>query len=176
MADGSRIATSGRQKWPNKPYGRIWQNIAKNTVRQLITGYSQLLQERMDHGFDAYFLSFMFKPFTGSQKALLSQMNDEVQRVYSTLVTRVARNPRAESQTASLPFLITCPDRPVYKEKKQKLSDRKSTMGCTFMGSFACLGNLASRSTCQRILGRTRAYTGGIACSVSASSRFIRRT
>ncbi len=55
----------------------IWQCIAKNTARQLIRGYAQLIQEHMDQGFNAYFLSFMFKPLTGSSKALLSQMNDE---------------------------------------------------------------------------------------------------
>ena len=50
-------------------------------------------------------------------------MNDEVQRVYSTFVTRVVRNPRSESQKAALPFLITVPDRPVPKRKKQEISD-----------------------------------------------------
>jgi hypothetical protein len=101
----------------------IWESIARTTARQLITGYSELIQRSMSHGSNAFFLSFMFKPLAGPLKAVMSQMNDEVQRVYSTFVTRVVRNPRSQAQKDSLPFLITVPDRPVLKQNKQKLSD-----------------------------------------------------
>jgi hypothetical protein len=101
----------------------IWESIARTTARQLITGYSELIQRSMSHGSNAYFLSFMFKPLAGSPKTLLIKMNDEVQRVFSTFVTRAARNPKSEAQRASLPFLITVPDRPVSKQNKQNLSD-----------------------------------------------------
>jgi hypothetical protein len=66
----------------------IWESIAQRT--KLIGGYAELIQRSMDHGFNAYFLSFMFKPLPGPRKAILSQMSEEVQRVYSTFVTRLA--------------------------------------------------------------------------------------
>jgi len=50
----------------------IWKSIA-----QTIGGYSQLIQERIDHGFDGYFLSFMFKPLAGSSKTRLIQMRSK---------------------------------------------------------------------------------------------------
>jgi hypothetical protein len=104
----------------------IWESIAQTTditARQLIAGYSELIQRRMKDGSNVYFLSLMFKPLAGSPKTLLIKMNDEVQRVFSTFVTRVVRNPKSEAQKASLPFLITVPDRPVSKQNKQNLSD-----------------------------------------------------
>jgi hypothetical protein len=112
----------------------IWKSIAQTSPNQLIAGYSKLIQERIDHGFDGYFLSFMFKPLSGSRKAGLIKMNDEIQRVYSTFVTRVVRNPRSEANKASLPFLITVPDRPVHKKGKQKLSDLKINNGLHLHG------------------------------------------
>ena len=72
----------------------IWKSIAQTTAKQLIAGYSELIQRLLGDGSNAYFLSFMFKPLAGPPKALLMQMNDEVQRVYSTFVTRVAREPK----------------------------------------------------------------------------------
>jgi hypothetical protein len=105
----------------------IWKSIAQTTVKQLIGGYSELIRRQIKNGSNAYLLSFMFKPLAGPPKTRLFQMNDEmndeVQRVYSTFVTRVVRNPRSLAQKDFLPFLITVPDRPIFKENKQKLSD-----------------------------------------------------
>jgi hypothetical protein len=115
----------------------IWKSIAQTTditVRQLIAGYSELIQRSMTQGSDAYLLSFMFKPLAGPLKAVMSQMNDEVQRVYSSFVTRVARNPRSEAQKASLPFLITAPDRPVFKKNKRNILDLQINNGLHLHG------------------------------------------
>jgi hypothetical protein len=112
----------------------IWKSIAKTTPEQLIAAYSKMIQERIDHGFDGYFLSFMFKPLMGSPKTRLIQMNDEVQRVYSTFVTRVVRNPQSEINKASLPFLITVPDRPMHNGKRQRLSDLNINNGLHLHG------------------------------------------
>ena len=101
----------------------IWQTIARTSPKQLIAGYTELIQQRIDEGFSAFLLTFMFKQLAGPPKALLMQMNDEVQRVYSTFVTRVVRNPRSEFLKDALPVLITVPDRPVCKKNKQNLSD-----------------------------------------------------
>jgi hypothetical protein len=118
----------------------IWKSIAQTTPEQLIAGYSKLIQERIDHGFDGYFLSFMFKPLAGPPKTRLIQMNDEVQRVYSTFVTRVVRNPRSEVNKASLPFLITVPDRPTFKRNNQKISDLKINNGLHLHGILCVPG------------------------------------
>ena len=102
----------------------IWESIATTTAKQLIAGYSELIQWEIDQkGSNAFLLTFMFKPLPGSKNGILIQMNNEVQRVYSTFVTRVARDPRSESQKDHLPFMITAPDRSGSKRKQQTLSD-----------------------------------------------------
>jgi hypothetical protein len=102
----------------------IWESIAKITPKQIIAGYSQLIQRHIDKKGDyAFLVTFMFKSLAGSKQSILMRMNDEVQRVYSTFVTRAARNPRSPTQKAFLPFLITVPDGPYFKRKKQRLSD-----------------------------------------------------
>jgi hypothetical protein len=67
----------------------------------------------------------MFKPLKGKQEAIMQQMNDEVDRVYSTFITRVVRKPNSVYQKYlySRPLLIAVPDRPVPKHAKQRLKD-----------------------------------------------------
>ena len=101
----------------------IWKSIAKITPKQIIVGYSELIRRHIDkNGDNAFLLTFMFKSLAGSRQSLLIRMDDEVQRVYSTFVMRVARNPRSPTREALLPFLITAPDGPVFKRKKQRPS------------------------------------------------------
>ena len=119
----------------------IWQSIAQSSPKQLIAGYTELIQQRIDEGFSAFLLTFMFKQLAGPPKALRIQMNDEVQRVYSTFVTRVVRNPRSEFLKDALPLLITVPDRPVSKKNKQNLSDFTINGGLHLHGILCVPGN-----------------------------------
>jgi hypothetical protein len=113
----------------------IWESIAAITPKQIIAGYAELIQRHIDKkGDNAFLLTFMFKSLDGSRQSVLVRMNDEVQRIYSTFVTRVARNPRSDSQKAFLPILITVPDRPGFKRKKQRLSNVKINDGLHIHG------------------------------------------
>ena len=113
----------------------IWESIAKITPKQIIAGYSQLIQRHIDrNGSNAFLITFMFKSLAGSRQSVLMRMNEEVQRVYSTFVTRVARNPRSPTHVALLPFLIMVPDRPGLKRKKQRLSDVRINDGLHIHG------------------------------------------
>jgi len=59
----------------------------------------------------------MFNQLPGRSEAIASRMADEVQRVYSTLVTRVHRRPRTASPD-ELPVLIGALDLPVFKRDR----------------------------------------------------------
>lgn len=106
-------------------------NISSNvdselTPKHLIAGYSKWLKDYVDRrGWNPFLMTFMFKPLKGSQQAVIYQMNDEVERVYSTFITRVVRKPNVIFQRYSCecPILIAAPDRPVPKHKKQRLKD-----------------------------------------------------
>ena len=113
----------------------IWESIAKITPKQIIAGYSELIQRHIDKkGDNAFLITFMFKSFAGSRQSVFMRMNDEVQRVYSTFVTRAVRNPKSDSQKSFLPFLITVPDRPIFNRKKQRQSDVKINDGLHIHG------------------------------------------
>jgi hypothetical protein len=100
-------------------------NITTST-NDLITACSQWIQRYIDtYGWNPFLLTFMFKPLKGSQQGILHQMSTEVDRVYSTFVTRVVRKPNSVYQKYlnTRPLLIAFPDRPVGKHKKQRLKD-----------------------------------------------------
>ena len=75
-------------------------------------------------------------PLGGVDKAALNKMMDEVERVYSTFITRVVRNPNSEYQKESRPILVAAPDRPVLKNEKQELRDVKINGGVHMHGDF----------------------------------------
>ena len=102
----------------------IWQNTDQNhscSIEQLIKGYSEWIDKYVDQGWNAFLMTLMFKPLTGGHKAIMDQMNDEVDRVYSTFLTRVMRNPRSDLWKYHTPVLIAVHDRPVARQQKQKL-------------------------------------------------------
>jgi hypothetical protein len=85
--------------------------------RDLIGGYAQLVRQRMSDGWTCYLVTFVFDRIPGSRDRVMARMRDEVLRVYSTLVTRVHRNPRAAS-TDDLPAFLSMMDLPVHKRDR----------------------------------------------------------
>jgi hypothetical protein len=85
--------------------------------RDLVGGYAQFVKQRMSDGWTCYLVTFVFDRIPGSRDRVMTRMRDEVLRVYSTLVTRVHRNPRAAS-TGDLPALLSVADLPVYKRDR----------------------------------------------------------
>ena len=88
-----------------------------------IKGYATWAAQHVERGWDPYLLSFMFDYVPGSRASVLKQMQREVERVYSTALTRVVRKPRCEAAQGTLPLWIVCPDLPVPKRQKQSLRD-----------------------------------------------------
>jgi hypothetical protein len=86
-------------------------------------GYGKWVQEKLDQGWDAYFLSFMFNQLHGSKSSKLNQMKREIDRVYATMLSRIVRCPMSAKNAGRLPIWIGCPDFPVPKHQKQSLRD-----------------------------------------------------
>jgi hypothetical protein len=72
---------------------------------EIISGYTQLIQERADDGWSSFLMTFMFKP--GCPRF---EMQDEIDRVYSTFVTRAVRRPHSRRGREERPILVTCLD------------------------------------------------------------------
>ncbi|UPT96487.1 hypothetical protein J4G48_0047105 [Bradyrhizobium barranii subsp. apii] len=100
------------------PIIRSWQAGDRNRHEQTIaSGYGQLIANRLDDGWSAYLVTVTFPHLVGPRHVLLARMRNEVQRVYSTLVTYVHRRPRT-APTDKLPVLIGVADLPVAKREK----------------------------------------------------------
>jgi hypothetical protein len=65
----------------------------------------------------------MFHHVSGLPAARLKAMQDSVCRFYSTLVTRIVRNPNSIHQLHLRPRMLTAPDYPVFKHDKIRLRD-----------------------------------------------------
>jgi hypothetical protein len=86
-------------------------------IRQLVQGYTEMVTDRIEKGWTCHLVTFLFSQLPGTRSAVISQMKDEIQRVYSTLLTRVHRKPKTTSSD-ELPVLIAAADLPVYKRDR----------------------------------------------------------
>jgi hypothetical protein len=102
-------------------------SISSNTTdKKLVPGFTQLVLDRVRAGWSCYLVTFLFNQFPGPKPIVIERMKDEMQRIYSTLLTRVHRKPKMAS-VDELPVLIGAVDLPVYKRKRS----RHSTEGLT---------------------------------------------
>ena len=84
-------------------------------TRQLVDGFTQLVIDRVNDGWSCHFITFPFSQLPGPRGAVIQAMKDELQRVYSTFVTRTNRKPRTASPD-ELPVLIAAADLQVSKK------------------------------------------------------------
>jgi hypothetical protein len=89
-------------------------NTDQQQTQLALDGYTQLVTDRIKQGWSCYLVTVLFSQLPGSRSAIISRMNQQVQRVYATLITRVHRKPRTASPD-ELPILIGAVDLPVYK-------------------------------------------------------------
>jgi hypothetical protein len=87
--------------------------IGSHAKADLVDGYTQLVTDRVRAGWSCHLVTILFSQLPGTRSTIISRMKGEVQRVYSTLLTRVHRKPRTAS-TDELPVLVGAVDLPVY--------------------------------------------------------------
>jgi hypothetical protein len=76
---------------------------------------------------DAYLLTFMFKNIGAQGSRRHQRMEQEVERFYRTIITRIIRHPRSAAARGLEPIFVGCFDRPVPKFKR-KVSDISDTV------------------------------------------------
>jgi len=84
------------------------------TTRQLVDGFTHMVIDRVNGDWSCHLMTFPFSELPGPRGAVIQAMKDELQRVYSTFVTRTNRKPRTASPD-ELPILIGTADLQVYK-------------------------------------------------------------
>ena len=93
------------------------------SAAELITGYTRMVTDRIDEGWKAYLLTFMFNSLNGSPASIGRQMEGEIERVYGTILPRIVRKPRSLAHGHKLPVWLGCPDYPVPKHDRQAVRD-----------------------------------------------------
>jgi hypothetical protein len=99
----------------HRPYG--YRRYRSRSQLDLVDGYTRLVTDRINAGWSCHLMTILFSQFPGPRDAVIDRMKDEVQRIYSTLVTRVHRKPR-KTPTDELPVLVGAADLPVYKRDR----------------------------------------------------------
>jgi hypothetical protein len=91
-------------------------------LQALIQAHTHWIKGFLDAGWDGYLFSVMFHQLPGSRKTKIVQMQQELERVYNRLVTRMVRKPRSPRWAGYLPVGLFVPDLPVPKIRKGKKS------------------------------------------------------
>jgi hypothetical protein len=121
LADGNKPTINPQETSSTNPRTSIqseyWSPIGSHAKADLVDGYTQLVTDRVRAGWSCNLVTFLFSQLPGPRTAVISRMKVEVQRVYSTFLTRVHRKPRTAS-TNELPVLIGVMDLPVYKRDR----------------------------------------------------------
>jgi len=89
--------------------------------RVLVDGYTRLVTDRVQAGWTCDLVTILFSPLTGARGSVISKMKDEVQWIYSTLVTRVHRKPKT-APNDELPVFVGAADLPVYKSDRSAIT------------------------------------------------------
>jgi hypothetical protein len=88
----------------------------------IISSYGQFVEDKLNLGWTAYILTLTFRHVSGSFSSVHRRMENELERIYATMLTRLIRYPMSKTVTEKLPIWFGCPDFPVPKHHKQSLS------------------------------------------------------
>jgi hypothetical protein len=121
-------------------------------ITSIVAGYGQMVQDRVGKGWSCDLLTFMFNPMVGSEASMVARMADQVQRVYSTFVTRTHRRP-GSTLLDRLPLLIGAADLPVYKRKKTSSGASHQNSGLHFHGLLMVPGSTRLQTSVTQHLG-----------------------
>jgi hypothetical protein len=87
-----------------------------------------------NHLWDGFQVTFMFNYIPGTFERKCEVMEDQIDRVYRTLVPQVERFPRSPAGSQRLPILIAFPDYPTQKLDRSSLLDVKINDGLHYHG------------------------------------------
>lgn len=120
---------------------RIYEmyEISRERRFKLKSAYSSWIHEILNSVWNGklwtgYQLTFMFNHIRGNFDKKCDAMEDEIDRVYRTLVPHVERSPRSPAGSKRLPILIAFPDYPTQKLDRSSHWDVKINDGLHYHG------------------------------------------
>jgi len=88
-----------------------------------LSAYGEWVEELIDSGMKAHFVTFMFNPLSGGVQVKRARMEEAITETYRRILTRTVRYPKAIKNRNRLPILIAAFDLPVFKYDKDHLAD-----------------------------------------------------
>jgi len=107
--------------------------LSSRATSSLVAGYSELVTSRIQNGWSCDLLTIVFDQLASQPQSIRSRMRDEIQKIYSIVLTRVNRNPKKASAD-DLPILIGALDLPVHKLSRTKTPLVRCNDGLHFHG------------------------------------------
>jgi hypothetical protein len=113
--------------------------ISRECRFKLKSAYSSWIHEILNNGWNdqlwnGFQVTFMFNHIAGSFDKKCDAMEDEIDRVYRTLVPQVERFPRSLAGSKRLPILVAFPDYPQRKLERSSFLDVKINDGLHYHG------------------------------------------
>jgi hypothetical protein len=137
-------------------------STSKSLPTEIVQAYGSWIQEHLYLGWDAYFVTFMFRNISGSSEAKIQQMQEEITRFYEKLATKAVRKPRSEKWVHLLPRGVFFPDVPGYKKSFSNIREVTINDGVHFHGIMVTTQEGRLKEPLHLHLGRKRKlYTGG---------------
>jgi hypothetical protein len=96
--------------------------ISSDDISRQIASWTCFIKQFTNEGWDAYLVSVLFHKIAGSMDTKKAQMNQETERIYNRLGTRMVRKTWSPKWARYLPIGIFVPDFPVPKSKGKKSS------------------------------------------------------
>jgi hypothetical protein len=109
-----------------------YSSVSKSLPAEIVQAYGDWIQQHLDLGWDAYFVTFMFRNISGSNEVKIQQMHEGITRFYEKLATRAVRKPRSEKWVHLLPkgvFFFRC-----TRIQKNRLQHSRDNDGIHFHG------------------------------------------
>jgi hypothetical protein len=113
--------------------------ISRERRFKVKSAYSNWVHEILKHGWNdqlwnGFQVTFMFNHIAGGFDKKCDAMEDEIDRVYRTLVPEVERRPRSPAGSKRLPILVAFPDYPQRKLERSSFLDVKINDGLHYHG------------------------------------------
>lgn len=89
--------------------------------KEQISGYAMMVRHHLDDGWNGHLMTFVFNQLRGDVRSKNHQMQNQIENVYASMISRLIRRPRAYG--AIHPIMIGCPDFPVKKYAKKSLTE-----------------------------------------------------
>jgi hypothetical protein len=104
--------------------------------RELLAAFGDWVEEFVHQEYRHYLITFRFNHILGNPRSVVPRMMQDVEHFYRTLLKWIVRRPRT-APIDRLPRLIALPDRPIYRQDRQALSDVRLNNGLHIHGVIA---------------------------------------